>query len=64
MADRFYQVPVGGDTKFDVTEAASSSLAFVELGVTYTATGASKLEVLKAIDAIKHYILQDNWPPA
>ncbi len=64
MADRYYQVPLGGDTAGDVTEAGSSSLAWLEVAITYTATGNSKLEAVKALDAVKAYILQDNWPPA
>jgi len=64
MANRYYQVPLGGDTKEDVTEAGSSSLAWVELAITYDASGNSKMLAIKALDAIKAYLVADAWPPA
>lgn len=64
MADRYYQVPLGGDSKENVTEAGSSSLAWVEVAVTYDATGNSKMQFLKALEAVKQYVLSDAWPPA
>lgn len=64
MADRFYQVQIGGDMPGDVTEAAATSAGVpVELRVTYDATGANKVQILKAIDALKQYITTDTWPP-
>ena len=64
MADRFYQVQIGGDMHNDVTEAGASTPAVpVELRVTYDATGANKVQILKALEAIQQYITQDTWPP-
>lgn len=64
MADRFYQVPIGGDMHNDVTEAAATSAGVpVELRVTYDATGANKVQILKALEAIKQYIAADTFPP-
>lgn len=64
MADRYYAVSLGGDTAGDVTEgAAATPAAFVDVRITYDATGASKLEAIKALDAAKAYILQDTFPP-
>jgi hypothetical protein len=31
--------------------------------VTYTATGNSKVETLKALSAIMDYVTKDAWPP-
>lgn len=64
MADRFYQVAVGGDMHSDVVEAGSTSAGSPhEFRWTYDATGANKVQALKALDAIKQYILMDNSPP-
>lgn len=64
MADRYYSVPVGGDIPENVTEAASATpAAFVDVRVTYDASGNSKEAFYKALEAVKDYILQDNWPP-
>lgn len=64
MADRYYGAPIGADMATDVTEAGSTTSAAVELRVTYDATGANKMEVLKALGAIEQAITQDTWPPA
>lgn len=64
MADRYYAVSLGGDTPLDVTEgAAATPAAFVDVRLTYDATGASKLEVVKALEAVRNYVLQDTFPP-
>lgn len=64
MADRYYSVALGGDIPQDVTEgAAATPAAFVDVRLTYDATGASKLETVKALNAVIGYILQDNFPP-
>lgn len=64
MADRYYQAQIGADMPGDVVEAGASSAGVpIELRVTYDATGASKTQILKALDAIKQYITTDTWPP-
>ncbi len=64
MADRFYQVAVGGDMRTDVVEAGSTSAGSPhEFRWTYDATGANKMQALKALDAIKQYITTDTAPP-
>lgn len=65
MADRYYAVSaLGGDLATDVTEGgAATPAAFVDVRITYDATGNSKLEAVKALDAVKMAILQDTWPP-
>lgn len=64
MADRYYQVNMGGDMHNDVTEAGASAGAVpFEFRATYDATGNSKVNALKALDAIKQYIIADTWPP-
>lgn len=64
MATRYYGVAFGGDIVTDVTEAGSTTSQSVELAVVYDATNNSKLATLKAIEAIRQYILRDSWPPA
>ena len=65
MADRFYYLEFGGDAVDDVTEAGTDSAgADVSLRVTYDATNNSKMATLKALDAIRQYLLRDDWPPA
>ena len=64
MADRYFNVPLGGGLKTDVTEAGSDSSAFACFRVTYDATGNSKVQALRAIEAIKQAIEVETWPPA
>lgn len=64
MADRYYAVALGGDLPENVTEgAAATPSAFVDVRLTYDATGASKEQAVKALNAVIGYILQDNYPP-
>lgn len=63
MATRYYGVNIGGDMVDDVSEAGSTTSRSVELAVVYDATGANKVQVLKAIEAIMQYIIQDTYPP-
>lgn len=65
MAARFFGVAQGGQLGKDVTEALTTTSAQYEFQVANTtATGASKIECLKALDAIRQYIIADTWPPA
>jgi len=64
MTDRFYNVALGGSMKGDVTEAGSDSSGFAAFRVTYDATGNSKVQALRAIEAIKQAIEVETWPPA
>lgn len=64
MADRWYNVPLGGDLPINVTENGADAADFVAVRVTYDATGNSKEQAVKAINAAVMYILQDSWPPA
>lgn len=65
MAARFYGVAQGGKLPKDVTEQLTTTSAQYEFQiVNTTATGASKMEALLAIEAIKEYIMTDTWPPA
>lgn len=63
MADRWFNVPLGGDLAENVTEGATDTAQFLAVRVTYDATGNSKLEAIKCLDAARMYILQDTWPP-
>lgn len=64
MATRYYGVNIGGTMPVDVSEAGSTTSRTVELAVVYDATGADKVKVLNAIDAIRAYVAQDTYPPA
>lgn len=64
MADRFYNVALGGDLAEDVAEGAADTSLYVAVRCTYDATGNQKLETVKALNAVIMYILQDTWPPA
>lgn len=64
MADRFYNCIVGGDMANDVTEAAATDAgAPFEFRWTYTATGANKLQAIKALEAFVQALTQDTDPP-
>lgn len=63
MADRYYRAALGAETKEEVVEAATSSLVWCEFACTYTLSGNSKLDALKALRAIEQYIIADAWPP-
>lgn len=64
MATRYFGAPFGADVSSDVTEAAATTSLSVELAVVYDATNNSKLATLRALDAIRQYIVEDSWPPA
>jgi hypothetical protein len=63
MADRFWNVALGGDLAENVVEGASDTSLYLAVRVTYDATGASREQAIKALDAVKYYLLQDSWPP-
>jgi len=63
MADRFFNVPLGGGLATDVSEGGSDTSAFACFRVTYDATGNNKVQALKALEAIEYYITTDTWPP-
>jgi len=48
VADRYYNVPLGGGMVGDVTEGGSDTSAYAAFRVTYTATGNSKVETAYA----------------
>ena len=64
MADRYYGVDLGGGMPGNVTEAGSTTSKVIELRVTYTTSGMTKVDVLKAIEALENYVATDTWPPA
>lgn len=63
MADRYYNVALGGDMKENVAEGAADTSQFVAVRITYDATGANKMQAIKALQAAIEYITQDNFPP-
>lgn len=59
MASRYYGVSVGGGLPADVTESGSTTSKKIELVVDLTATGLNKIQLLKALEALQNYIIQD-----
>jgi hypothetical protein len=62
MADRFYGVAIGGQQPTNVTEAASTTSAAVELRIADTAY-TSPLLVQLALEAIKNYLQTKETHP-
>jgi len=64
MADTFYGVSLGAKGPADVTVGAATSGLAIELRVTDATTGltGNKTELLKAMEAIRQYILQADAP--
>lgn len=62
MADRFYGVALGGQQPSNVTEAASTTSAVVELRINDTVY-SSPLLVQLALEAIKNYIQTKETHP-
>lgn len=64
MADTFYGVSLGAKTAVDVTVGASTGSTVIELRVTDATTGltGNRVELLKALDAIKQYIDKSDAP--
>lgn len=65
MAARYFGVANGGGMPTEVTEALTTTSAQYEFVIANTtATGATKEQALKALEAIRNYIVRDTWPPA
>ena len=63
MANRYWGLD-RGEHKVDVTEG-SSSTATTDVEVRYDiASSMDKSEVLIALEEIKNYIIENQWPPA
>lgn len=64
MADHFYGVSLGAKAPADVTFGTSTGSTVIELRVTDATTGltGNKTELLKALEAIKQYIVQADAP--
>lgn len=66
MATRLYSIARGaGLTRSSVTEAVGSATATAAIEVTFDlGSSLTKEDVLKGLDLIREYILQDTFPPA
>jgi hypothetical protein len=64
MADHFYGVSLGAKGPADVTFGTSTGGTVIELRVTDATTGitGNRVELLKSLEAIIQYILQENAP--
>lgn len=63
MADHFIGVDIGGG--FDpagLSTGTSTTSKKIELRINDAVSGNSKMEVLKALDEIKAYIVKNNAP--
>jgi hypothetical protein len=64
VSERYWDAPLGASIAQDVTEASSDGSVYTCFRCTYTATGNTKEMTLLALDAIKQYITETDWPPA
>lgn len=64
MADHFYGVSLGAKGPADVTFGAATAGTAIELRVTDATSGltGNTVELLKAIEAIEQYIIQNDAP--
>jgi hypothetical protein len=63
MADTFYGVDIGaGLDPANVTVSSSTTSKKIELVIEDGVTGMNKMEVLKALEAIKAKIIEGNAP--
>lgn len=57
---------VGADASVNVTESAPGGTLtgsnLVELNI--ESTGATKADIIKALEVLEGYIMADTWPPA
>lgn len=64
MAQFRYDAPLGAD-KTDVTANVGSNIGTSAVRVVIdTVNAPTKVEVLKALEAIEQVIIQGKWPPA
>jgi len=64
MATRKYNVALDA-SDFEVVETVGASIASGVVQVTVDlAVANNRKEVLMAIDNVRRYILENNWPPA
>ena len=64
MATRIYGLS-RGETKKDVTEGVGAAVAADSIELTVDlAASLDRQDVLRALDTLKQYILEDTWPPA
>jgi len=61
MADTYYSVVLGDNTKDDVTVGASTSSEAIELRVE-DGTSITKQQLLNGLDVIRQYIIDDDAP--
>lgn len=63
MADHFYGVNIGGGADpSGISTGTSTTSKKVELRVNDGVSGNNKMEVLRAIEEIKAYIIEGNAP--
>lgn len=64
MAERYYSANVGAGMPGSVTEGGSATPgATYDFRVTYDATGNSKVQTIRALEAILQAIAVETWPP-
>lgn len=64
MTTRYYGASIGANFPGDVTEQGSTTSKAIELVVVTTTAGLTKVDVIKALEAITGKVETDNWPPA
>lgn len=62
MANHYYGVTIPGADPGDVTKDTSTTSKNVELVVLDGVSGMTKLELVRAVEQIRDYILTDDQP--
>ncbi|MFN3856541.1 MAG: hypothetical protein ACK4RV_02245 [Caulobacter sp.] len=62
MADKFYGVALGGKLAKDVTKNTSTTGAVMEFRVEQAVAGMTRQDVLNALEAVTHKIIEDTFP--
>lgn len=64
MTDRLYAVELGQDLPENIVKSVNpTATAYMNLRWTFDAVGSNKTEAVKALNAIRDFILQDAFPP-
>lgn len=65
MTALYLGADVGDNLPKDLTKGTSTTSKPIELVIPdVAATGLTKLQVLRALEAFEHAITTDTWPPA
>lgn len=63
MTTKYYGTNRGGSVATDISTGASTTSKAIELAVVTSTSGITKMDVLKALEAIEAAVTQDNSLP-